>query len=64
MAIETKDAERLAGEGRSIATLAAALSNCVALGYKMQASDLLRSLDAALADARHLTQDIIKSAKE
>ena len=64
MAFEQADVERLASDARTIATLAAAASNCRLPEQEALAVEVLRSLDAALANARELTQGIIKNAKE
>jgi len=64
MALEQRDVERLANEARSIVSLAAQVCNPAVLVNEVLALEHLRILDAALANARKLTQDIIKSAKE
>ena len=63
MALETKDVERLASDARTVATLAAAASNYRLPEQEALGLEVLRCLDAALADARKLTQGIINNAK-
>ena len=62
MVLEQADVERLANEARTIATLAAAASNCRLPEQEALALEVLRSLDAALANARKLTQAMIDGA--
>ena len=64
MALEQRDVERLANEAGRIVALASRVCNPAVLTNETRALETLRILDAALADARKLTQDIIKSAKE